>query len=99
MKVNNFNYENAAANLKRIIGEDIHKATVRIYTICDHVSKSGMSRNIKAFTIKDNEIINLGYGRICGCGMDMGYHVAECIFSEAYPQARAEKMTLQHSWV
>jgi hypothetical protein len=60
-----------------------------IYTIVTHVSKSGMSRDIKMYTIKDNEPVYLsGYVaraldlrlsndgvRVGGCGMDMGYHL------------------------
>ena len=61
-----------------------------LYTIVTHVSKSGMSRNIKVLDIK-NEIPSywncdiskiLGYTlkddgtlKVKGCGMDMGFHV------------------------
>ena len=56
-----------------------------------HVSRSGMSRHIQFFRIKDNDLLNITY-TICdefnytfkdktrslyiqGCGMDMGFHV------------------------
>lgn len=56
-----------------------------------HVAKSGMSRHIKFYVIKNNELLGLTYS-ICnaldykykhntnslfirGCGMDMGFHV------------------------
>ena len=61
-----------------------------LFTITTHVSKSGMSRNIKVLDIKEgnpsywNYYISkiLGYTlkddgtlKIQGCGMDMGFHV------------------------
>jgi hypothetical protein len=57
-----------------------------------------MSRNIKAFVIVDNKIFNLGYGVVKGCGMDMGFHTAETIFSTAYPSLRYQE-SLTHRWV
>ena len=61
-----------------------------LFTITTHVSKSGMSRNIKVLDIKEgnpsywNYYISkiLGYTlkddgtlKVQGCGMDMGFHV------------------------
>ena len=61
-----------------------------LFTIVTHVSKSGMSRNIKILDIKEgnpsywNYYISkiLGYTlkddgtlKVQGCGMDMGFHV------------------------
>ena len=61
-----------------------------LFTIVTHVSKSGMSRNIKVLDIKNespsywNYYISkiLGYTlkndgtlKVQGCGMDMGFHV------------------------
>lgn len=96
MKVNNFNYHAAIVNLIRLMGDNPDK--VVIYTTCDHVSKSGISRNIKAFIIKSDEIYNLGYGRVNGCGMDMGFHVAETIFRGAYTDLKYQDI-LSHRWV
>ena len=56
-----------------------------------HVARSGMSRHIKFYVVRDNKLLNLTYN-ICdefdytyknntnslfirGCGMDMGFHV------------------------
>jgi hypothetical protein len=70
-----------------------------IYTITRHVSASGMSRNISAFCIKNNEIVELDYfiGRITGfkhsknggliikgCGMDMGFHLVYTLSRALY---------------
>ena len=62
-----------------------------VFTTTLHVSKSGMTRHIKFFVIRDNSplyltntiIEKLGYKPnkhwdsivVRGCGMDMGYHV------------------------
>ena len=62
-----------------------------VYTQVRHVSSSGMSRRISAYTIRDNEPWNIsGYVarvldwpcdrdelsvRVSGCGMDMGFHL------------------------
>ena len=96
MRINKFDYQNAANNIRRlypVISKDII-----IYTSCDHVSKSGMSRRIKAFVVANGEIICLGYGRVSGCGMDMGFHVAETIFYAAYPGLRYQDY-LTHRWL
>jgi hypothetical protein len=61
-----------------------------IYTGLQHVSASGMMREIKVYVMKDNEPIHISYSvacvlgysqgksdgiRVAGCGMDMGYHI------------------------
>ena len=61
-----------------------------LYTLVDHVSQSGMTRDIRVFMIKDNEILNISYKvakvlkrrqgkntgvRVQGCGMDMGFEI------------------------
>lgn len=97
-----FNYKNAAENLKRLFGQDL-SAPIKIYTICSHVSKSGMSRDIKAFVVKNNEVVSLGFGRVGGCGMDMGFQTAYTIFCLAYGFNEDGKYPYQkflnHSWV
>ena len=71
--------------------KDIIKQNDEILYKVTHVAKSGMSRHIQFFKIKDNNLLNLTYN-ICdefnytfkdktrslyiqGCGMDMGFHV------------------------
>ena len=59
------------------------------YTIIDHVSQSGMTRDIRVFLIKNNKPLNISYKvarvlnerqgkntgvRVQGCGMDMGFN-------------------------
>lgn len=66
-----------------------------VHTICDHVSRSGMSRNIRVLILRDGEALHpnhavavvLGYGRakrgdglvVGGCGMDMGFHIVHSL--------------------
>jgi hypothetical protein len=66
-----------------------------IYCVLRHVSKSGMMRAISCFYIKNNVPICLDYSiqKICdykfnrlhggltvtGCGMDMGFHLVNCL--------------------
>lgn len=60
------------------------------YTQVTSVAKSGMSRKMKFFAVKDGEIINVTYRvatvlgdpvqhdgtiRVSGCGMDMGFYM------------------------
>ena len=76
----------AFANLRKWIkpGDTVH-------TILDHVSRSGMSWNIRVVLLKDGEAMHpnyavsvlLGTSRakhgdgmvVGGCGMDMGFHI------------------------
>ena len=60
-----------------------------VYTSVQHVSKSGMTRDIKLISILDNEPFCINYlvagaldnkiknggVRVGGCGMDMGFHI------------------------
>ena len=103
MRTKEFDYKNAAKNLKLVFGDELSEP-IKIYTICSHVSKSGMSRDIKAFVIRNNETVSLGFGRVGGCGMDMGFHVAYNIFCTAYDGFREKgkyryQEFLKHSWV
>jgi len=68
-----------------------------LYTMVVHVSRSGMSRRIKVYAIRDNEPINLSRWvadllewryheksnavTVSGCGMDMCFHT---VYSLAY---------------
>jgi hypothetical protein len=98
MKLGNFNYENAVENLKRLMGS-FPPVNIEMYTACDSVSKSGMSRQLKIFIILDNTPYCLGYGRVRGCGMDMGYHVADTIFYMAYPNSKDAGRTFTQRWL
>ena len=67
------------------------KADNIIYTSLQSVSSTGMSRRLKIYIVKDNQIIDITYDTanaleyrynfekgsliIGGCGMDMGYYV------------------------
>lgn len=95
-KTQTFNFHSAAFNLRKILGA--HPPLITIYTYCTHVSKSGMSRDIKAVVIDENLIYTIGFGRVKGCGMDMGFHVAETIFCLAYPNLRYQDY-LTHKWI
>lgn len=66
-----------------------------VHTILDHVSSSGMSRDIRVVLLKDSEELHpnhsvavaLGYPRarkgdgmrVGGCGMDMGFHIVHSL--------------------
>ena len=68
-----------------------------LYTNLMSVSKSGMSRKLKVFFIKDNEPLFLNYHtakvlgynlqedgsiKVNGCGMDMGFHLIDVLSRE-----------------
>lgn len=82
--------------------------TVRIYTVLDHVSQSGMTRWISAFVpvMRDDGRGNKHPDIACiarecrvdGCGMDMGFHLAYNMFLEAYPDGDYCR-ELSHSWL
>lgn len=65
------------------------KAGQTVYTNCEEVSRSGMSRRISLYIVHKGEIVNItrrasiitGFGMssrggliVGGCGMDMGFH-------------------------
>jgi hypothetical protein len=66
----------------------IHKNDT-VYTQLNHVSRSGMSRKISIFVIRNNKPIDISYlaeeklgwtvksdgVHVSGCGMDMGFHL------------------------
>jgi len=80
----------AFANLRKWLkpGDTVH-------TILDHVSRSGMSRNIRVVILRDGEALHpnyavsvlLGYSRakhgdgmvVGGCGMDMGFSIVHSL--------------------
>lgn len=105
------NFRMTGDSLRRMLDKakaDSGNGTVRIYTVLDHVSQSGMTRYISAFvpvmskshdgkTYPDFACIAREC-RVGGCGMDMGFHLAYGMFCEAYPDGDycAE---LSHSWL
>ncbi len=84
--------------------------TDTIYTVLRSASKSGLSRSISFFIIKNGDIhyINhdiaklLGYrfnkffdGLIVkGCGMDVGFHVVHTLLREL-----GAGLTIRHRWI
>ena len=77
-----------------------------IYTSVQHVSQSGMTRDIKIIKINENTPLNynyyvskaLGYRirnngvRIGGCGMDMGFAIV-------YHLSRVLDINLRQEWI
>jgi hypothetical protein len=72
-----------------------------VYTSCDHVARSGMSRHIKCHIIQDSAIKDITYlvsivmdertaksGALLigGCGMDMGFHVVYTLGALLWPK-------------
>lgn len=85
-----------------------------VYTILRHVSRSGMSRNISAFVIHENQPHNITYDvskildyklakntegvRVGGCGMDMGFHLVYSLSSSLYGIDDRGGYRLKHRW-
>ena len=73
-----------------------------VYTVLRHVSSSGMTRDISAVLLRDNEHVDidylvarvLGYRRnqdhgglrVSGCGMDMGFALVYDLSSKLFPR-------------
>ena len=98
-------------NLRKVLDRakaESGNGTVRIYTVLDHVSQSGMTRYISAFVpvmlddgtgYKYPDIACIARERkVGGCGMDMGFHLAYNMFLEAYPDGDYRR-ELSHSWL
>lgn len=101
MKANNFDYKKAAENLKRIINHEFGNNSfvkLPIWTVLESCSSSGMTRVIKAYFIVKSTPICIGRGRVKGCGMDMGFHVAYEIFCTAFPELPYQEF-LFHGWL
>ena len=77
------------------------KEPITIYTVLDHVSRSGMMRKISAFVMRDNSPICIAREvRVTGCGMDMGFHLAYEIFHSVYEYGKPEYQSyLDHRWM
>lgn len=85
-----------------------------VYCLTRHKSKSGMSRVIDLFVVKDNRIIRIGYSvaefldwkysdehggiRVSGCGMDMGFNTVYCLSSKLFADAEGVEPRAQ-SWL
>lgn len=89
----------AIKSLKRFV-----RKGATVYTSCDHVSQSGMTRHIAIFCVYKREIIRLTWyvSKLCGytmakdgclivhgCGMDMGYDV---VYSLSYALFKGSKV-------
>ena len=77
-----------------------------IYTRCEHVSKSGMTRWLDLYVIKDNNLHRItwdvcsaadftfcdrrGLLKIEGCGMDMGFQAVYCLGLSIWPDGTPE---------
>lgn len=91
-------FEQRAAARDRLL--ELLKPGNVVYTVCFHVSQSGMSRDIGTFIVKNNEIMDITYQvanvigwpvsknqgvRVAGCGMDMGFHLVYSLGAMLWP--------------
>lgn len=89
---------------------DILKPGDTIYCTVRKVGRQGISREIMIFTIKNNQPICLSYltakllgwrqGKsdgviVAGCGMDMGFHLVNCLGYALHNDGYAFK----HRWI
>lgn len=85
-----------AQHLRKLI-----KAGQKVYTSCDHVSSSGMTRHISLYIVHKGEIANItrdvsivtGWKQskngglvVGGCGMDMGFHTVYTLGRNLWPK-------------
>ena len=105
--------EDGIKRLKDIFLRSIEQSgRVRIYTVLDQRSSSGMSRHISAFVpviLKDSN--GKEYPDMCciareryvlGCGMDMGFHLAYTLYLKSGindDNQHPYQACLQHSWL
>jgi len=88
--------EQHARDLRKLI-----KAGQKVYTSCDHVSSSGMTRHISLYIVHRGEIVNItrraaivtGWKQskngglvVGGCGMDMGFHTVYTLGRYLWPK-------------
>jgi hypothetical protein len=97
MRVSKTAKAEALANLRELL-----KPGDKVYTKVTHVARSGMSRSIECFVIRDNEPRNISYlgaralgerlddknggVRVGGCGMNMCFHTVYCLSSVLFPE-------------
>lgn len=101
------NWQMSTEQLKEVFNKSIvQSGAVRIFTVLNHVSSTGMTRYISAYVpiIGDDGKPYITCiareRRVEGCGMDMGFHLAYSMFSgvdmdEKYPY----QSYLSHSWL
>jgi len=88
--------DQTARDLRKLI-----KAGQTVYTSCDHVSASGMTRHVSLYVVNKGEIINIsrrasivtGWKQskngglvVGGCGMDMGFHTVYTLGRYLWPK-------------
>lgn len=102
------NWEMSTEGLKEVFEKSIKQSgTVRIFTVLNHVSSSGMSRHISAYVplIGDDGkpyIACIARERyVSGCGMDMGFHLAYSMFMSVYhdDESHPYQDFMSHSWL
>lgn len=102
------NWEMGTEGLKEVFEKSIKQSgTVRIYTVLNHVSSSGMTRYISAYVpvIGDDGKPYITCiareRRVGGCGMDMGFHLAYSMFMSVYYDDKSHPYQdyLSHSWL
>ena len=90
---------NNAAETIRDLGHDKDNP-LRIYTVLNHVSKSGLTRQISAYIIHNDEPCCVAFRvRVEGCGSDMGFHLADCIYQAVFPGFFKDRPELYHVWL
>ena len=102
------NWEMSTEGLKEVFEKSIKQSgTVKIYTVLNHVSSSGMTRYISAFVpvIGDDGkpcITCIARERkVGGCGMDMGFHLAYSLYCQSGindDNKHPYQDYLSHSW-
>lgn len=86
-----------------------------VYCVLRDVSRSGMSRRISFFVLRNNRprcidhavstlISSASEGRkdgltVTGCGMDMGFHVVSCLSRALYRDHDRPDYVLSHEWL
>lgn len=102
------NWEMGTESLKKVFEKSIKQSgTVRIFTVLNHVSSSGMTRYISAYVpvIGDDGKPYITCiareRRVGGCGMDMGFHLAYSMFMSVYgsDEEKPYQDCLSHSWL
>ena len=102
------NWQMSEDSLKKIFDKSIEQSgTVKIFTVLNHVSSTGMTRYISAYVpvIGDDGkpyITCIARERkVGGCGMDMGFHLAYSMFMSVYYDDKEHpyQSYLSHSWM
>ena len=102
------NWQMSEDNLKKVFEKSLEQSgRVRIFSVLDHVSASGMTRYISAFVpvIGDDGVPYITCiareRKVEGCGMDMGFHLAYGMFMSVYGDDKEHPYQdyLRHSWM